>query len=46
MDNGEKLTTYDTQDTEQINVREYQRGNQKWAIERDWQHMVHKTQDK
>jgi hypothetical protein len=28
------------------NVREYRRGNQKWTIHRNWQHRVHKTQDK
>jgi hypothetical protein len=27
-----------------INVREYRRGNQKWAIQRNWQHRIHKTQ--
>jgi hypothetical protein len=26
-----------------INVREYRRGNQKYPIQRNWQHMVHKT---
>jgi hypothetical protein len=26
-----------------INVREYRRGNQKWTIQRNWQHRVHKT---
>ena len=35
MDNPEKLATQDTQDTEQINVREYRRGNQKWTIQRN-----------
>jgi hypothetical protein len=34
------------QDTGQIKVREYQRGNHKWTIQRIWQHRVHKTQDK
>ena len=24
-----------------INVREYRRGNQKWVIQRNWQHKVH-----
>jgi hypothetical protein len=38
MDNPEKLATYGTQDTGQINVRKYQRGNQKWTIQRNWQH--------
>ena len=26
-----------------INIREYQRGNQKWTIQRNWQHKVHRT---
>ena len=26
-----------------INIREYQRDNQKWTIQRNWQHRVHKT---
>ena len=26
-----------------INVREYRKGNQKWTIQRNWQHKVHKT---
>ena len=25
------------------NVREYRRGNQKWTIQRNWQHRVHNT---
>jgi len=25
-----------------INVREYRRGNQKWIIQRNWQHSVYK----
>jgi hypothetical protein len=29
MDNPEKLAKYGTQDTRQINVREYRRGNEK-----------------
>ena len=29
--------------TKQINVREYRRSNQKWTIQRNWQHSVHKT---
>ena len=29
MDNPQKLATQDTQDTRQINVREYRRGNKK-----------------
>jgi hypothetical protein len=46
MDNPEKLAKWGTQDTRQINVREYQRGNQKYTIQRNWQHRVYKTQDK
>ena len=46
MDNPENLTTQGTQDTRQINNREYQRGNQKWTIQRNWQNRVHMTQDK
>ena len=42
IDNPEKLATQGTQDTGQINVREYRRGNQKWTIQRNWQHRVHK----
>jgi len=26
-----------------INVREYWKGNQKWTIQRNWQHRAHKT---
>ena len=26
-----------------INIREHQRGNQKWTIQRNWQQSVHKT---
>ena len=43
MENPKKLVTQDTQDTGQINVREYRSGNQKWTIQRNWQHRVHKT---
>jgi hypothetical protein len=46
MDNIEILATLDTQDTGQINVRENKRGEQKWSIQRYWQHWTHKTQDK
>ena len=45
-DNSEKLATLGTQDTGQINVREYPRGNKKKTIQRNWQHRVHKIQDK
>ena len=29
---------------EEMNVREYWKGNQKWTIQRNWQHRVHKTE--
>jgi hypothetical protein len=45
-DNPEKLATLGTQDTGQIHVREYRKGNEKKTIQRNWQHRVHKTQDK
>ena len=44
MDNPETLATQ-RQDTEQINVRDKQRGNQEWTILINWQHR-HKTQNK
>jgi len=31
--------------TIKMNFRENRRGNQKWTIQRNWQPMVHKTQD-
>jgi len=43
MDNPEKLVTQGTQDTGQIHVREYWRGNQKGTIQKNWQHREHKT---
>ena len=46
MDDSETHVILGTQDTEQINVRENRRGNQKWTIQRHWQHWAHKTQDK
>ena len=45
-DNPEKLATQETQDTGQINDREYRRGNEKGQSTNNWQHRVHKTQDK
>ena len=29
-----------------INDRKYRRGNQKWTIQRNWQHRVHKMEEK
>jgi hypothetical protein len=45
MDNPEKLARLGTQDTGQINVREYRKGNREWTIQRNWQHWVNKKQD-
>jgi len=36
MNNAYKLTTFGTQDLEQIKVRENRRGNQEWTIQRHW----------
>ena len=41
--NGQSRETGNIGYTRQINVREYQRGNQKGTIQRNWQHRVHKT---
>jgi len=30
----------------QINASEYKRDNQKWTIQRNWQHRLHKTKKK
>ena len=43
MDNPEKLATFGTQDTGRRQSK--LRGNQEWTIQRNWQHLVHKTQD-
>ena len=43
MDNPEKLTTFGTQDTGRRQTK--LRGNQEWTIQRNWQHLVHKTHD-
>ena len=45
MNHPETQVTPGTQNTGQINVRENQRSNQEWTIQRNWQHWVHKTQD-
>ena len=45
-DNPEKLATLETQDTGQINVREYRRGNEKGQSRKSWQHRAYKTKDK
>jgi hypothetical protein len=31
---------------QKINVRNYRWGNQKWTIQKNWQHRVYRTQDK
>ena len=44
--NGQSRETGNTGYTRhrtKINVREYRCGNQKWTIQRNWQHRVHKT---
>ena len=38
-------TTQDEDKHHQLNVREYRKDNQKWTIQRHWQHRTHKTQD-
>jgi hypothetical protein len=43
VDITEKLATKDTQDKDKHNVREYRKGNQKWTLQRNWQHRVQKT---
>ena len=43
---GQSIETGNIRYTGQINVREYQRGNQNRTIHRNWQHKVHRTQDK
>jgi len=39
------LTKMNLSNRYKINVRENQRGNQEWAIQRYWQHWAHRTQD-
>ena len=41
MDNPEKLATFGTRDTGRRQTK--LRGNQEWTIQRNWQHLVHKT---
>jgi hypothetical protein len=43
MDKPETLTTPDTQDTGQINVRDNWSGHPEWTSQRHWQHRTHKT---
>ena len=45
-DNPEKLVTLETQDTGQINVREYRRDNEKGQSRKKWQHRIYKRKDK
>ena len=45
--NGQSKETGNTGYTRhRTKVRETRRGNQEWTIQRNWQHGVHKTQDK
>ena len=39
LKNGYQIVLYE------INVSEYRRDNQKWTIQRNWQHRVHNTKD-
>ena len=41
--NGQSRETGNIGYTGQINIREYRRGNQKWTIQRNWQHRIHRT---
>ena len=43
MDNPEKLATFGTYDTGRRQTT--LKGNEEWTIQRNWQHLVHKTQD-
>jgi hypothetical protein len=43
MDNPEKLATFGTQDRGRRQTK--LRGNEEWSIQRNWQHLVHKSQD-
>ena len=43
MDNPEALSTLNTQDIGEINIRENRMGNQEWTNQRNWQHWVHTT---
>ena len=43
MDNPEKLTTFGTPNRGRRQTQ--LSGNEDWTIQRNWQHLVHKTQD-
>jgi hypothetical protein len=43
VDITEKLATKGTQDKGKHNIGEYRKGNQKWTLQRNWQHRVDKT---
>ena len=45
-DNPGKLAKLGKQDTGQIKVREFRKGNEKRTIQRNWQHRVHNTKKK
>jgi hypothetical protein len=42
---SQRIYNNDIKSPHSINVRENQRGNKEWTIQRNWQHWVHKTQD-
>ena len=42
---SQRIYNIDIKSPHSINVRENQRGNKEWTIQRNWQHWVHKTQD-
>jgi hypothetical protein len=42
---SQRIYNNDIKSPHSINVRENQRGNKEWTIQRNWQYWVHKTQD-